>query len=161
MSWQWSSRCLWCLFFCWSYLQVTPLSLSSCLKHLIFFSRIFNDVDCFKSLYWICYNIVSVWHFVFFDHEACGILVPPSVIEPPTSALGGDLNHCTTREVPKHLICMCAAHAQVSWTEEKVRELRQWLLKAASVEELYPRFFWKKKVWGVLLLKLKNDRKNK
>ena len=40
---------------------------------------------------------------------------------------------------------MCAAHAQVSWTEEKVRELRQWLLKAASVEELYPRFFWKKK----------------
>ena len=41
---------------------------------------------------------------------------------------------------------MCAAHAQVSWTEEKVRELRQWLLKAASVEELYPRFFWKKKV---------------
>ena len=81
----------------------------------------------------------------FFDRETCGILVPQSVIKPPTSALGGDLNHCTSREVPKHLTCMCAAHAQVSWTEEKVRGLRQWLLKAASVEELYPGFFWEKK----------------
>ena len=59
----------------------------------------------------------------FFDRKACGILVPQIAIEPPTSALEGDLNHCITREVPKYLIFMCAAHAQVSWTEEKVRGL--------------------------------------
>ena len=69
---------------------------------------------------------------------------PISDRTPNFSALGGDRNHCITREVPEHLIGICAARAQVSWTEEKIR--RQWLLKAAYAEELYPGFFWEKKV---------------
>ena len=49
----------------------------------------FCDVDLFKSLYYICYNIVSVFMFWFFGCEACGILVPQSGIESAPLALEG------------------------------------------------------------------------
>ena len=42
----------------------------------------------FLSLYWIYYSIVfAVFMFCFFGHEACGILVLQTGIEPASSAL--------------------------------------------------------------------------
>ena len=47
------------------------------------------------SLYWTCYNIVSVLciflFFVFFGQEACGILGPRSGIESAASTLEGEV----------------------------------------------------------------------
>ena len=51
------------------------------LEHRFFFDSCFQrfffffNVDSFKSLYWVCYNIASVLCFAFFPVEACGILV--------------------------------------------------------------------------------------
>ena len=39
------------------------------------------------EVYWICYNIASVLCFVFFGHEAYGILVTQPGIEPIPPAL--------------------------------------------------------------------------
>ena len=46
----------------------------------------FFDVDHFKSLYWICYNI-ALGFFFSFDPEACGILAAWLGIELPPPAL--------------------------------------------------------------------------
>ena len=51
----------------------------------------FFDVGQFKSLYWICYSAASVLCFVFFGHEARGILVPQPGIEPAPPALEGEV----------------------------------------------------------------------
>ena len=53
----------------------------------VFLFLSFFDVDCFFSLYWICYNIASVLCFIYFCREACGILAPRSGIEPSPPAL--------------------------------------------------------------------------
>ena len=55
----------------------------------------------FLILYWICYNIASIFfmHCFFFDHEACGILAPWPGIEPSTPALEGEA--LTTGPPPK------------------------------------------------------------
>ena len=45
----------------------------------------------FLSLYWIYYNIASVFMFWFFGREACGILPPWPGIEPAPTALEGDV----------------------------------------------------------------------
>ena len=37
----------------------------------------------FWSLYWICYNIASIFVFMFFGQEACGILASRPGIEMP------------------------------------------------------------------------------
>ena len=42
-----------------------------------FFSPRIFDMEHFKSLYWICYNIASILCFGFFGCKACGILVVP------------------------------------------------------------------------------------
>ena len=42
-----------------------------------FFSPRTFDMEHFKSLYWICYNIASILCFGFFGCKACGILVVP------------------------------------------------------------------------------------
>ena len=65
-----------------------------------FFSRRFFDVDHFKSLYWICYNIASVLCFGYFGPEACRILTCQLEIKPTRPSLEWSLNHWTTREVP-------------------------------------------------------------
>ena len=59
-------------------------------------------MDHFKNLYWICYNIPSVFLCFggFFGHEPCGILVHWPGIEPvPPAVEAQSLNHWTTREV--------------------------------------------------------------
>ena len=56
-----------------------------------------------KSLYWICYNIVSVW---FFGCEACGLLGPWPGIEPVPCALEGKV--LTTGLPGKSLSFLCA-----------------------------------------------------
>ena len=55
---------------------------------VIFFKRFFKNVDHFKSLYWICYNI-ALGFFFSFDPEACGILAAWLGIELPPPALEG------------------------------------------------------------------------
>ena len=45
----------------------------------------------FKSLYWICYNIGSIYIFGFFDHVACGISAPQPGIETIHSTLEGEV----------------------------------------------------------------------
>ena len=62
-----------------SYKQ-TPQFTYSLVSSLFFF---FFNVDHFKSLYWICYSIATVFSF-FFGHKARGILAPvpvPSALE--------------------------------------------------------------------------------
>ena len=55
------------------------------------------DMDHFYSLYWICYNNVTICYnivflmFWFFGHEAPGILAPQPGIEPTPSALKGEV----------------------------------------------------------------------
>ena len=46
------------------------------------FLKDFFDVDHFKSLYWICYNITSVFMFWLFGQEAWGISVLRPGIKP-------------------------------------------------------------------------------
>ena len=53
--------------------------------------RFFFYVDHFKSLYWICYNIVSVLWFWCFGHKACETLVPRPRIKPLPSALENEV----------------------------------------------------------------------
>ena len=66
-----------------------------------FFLKIFFDVDHFKSLYWICYHIVSVLCFgCLIERHVGSYLAPWPGIEPePPAQEGGSLNHWTTREV--------------------------------------------------------------
>ena len=51
----------------------------------------FLNMDNFLSLYWFCYNIVSILHFlfVFFGYVAYRILAPWSEIEPTPPVLEG------------------------------------------------------------------------
>ena len=61
--------------------------------HLFFFLKTFFGCCCrpFKSIYWICYSISSVFMFSFLDHETCGILAPWPGIKPAPSALEGEV----------------------------------------------------------------------
>ena len=79
---------------------------------LIFFSFLLKKfgVDHFKSLYWICYNIVSASHFDFFAHEARGTLALQPGITPVTPALEGrvlstgqPVLHILTAKSPLHI----------------------------------------------------------
>ena len=63
-----------------------------------FFFKDFFDVDHFKSLYWICYNIASVLCFGFL---AWRILAPQPGIKPVPPALEGKV--LTTAEPGKSL----------------------------------------------------------
>ena len=56
------------------------------------FLRFFDVGYFFLNLYWICYNIASVFCFRFFDREACGILAPQPGIEPAPPALEGEVS---------------------------------------------------------------------
>ena len=59
-----------------------------------FFLRFFLMWTIFLSLYWTCYNIVSVFVCVCvgsFGQEACGILSPWPGTEPAPSALEGEV----------------------------------------------------------------------
>ena len=51
----------------------------------------FFDVDHFKTLHWVCYNIASALCLGFSGHEACGILALWPGIEPGPSALEGEV----------------------------------------------------------------------
>ena len=54
---------------------------STCSAKLVWsFSKIF-DMEHFKNLHWICYNIASILSFGFFGCKTCGILVPWPGIE--------------------------------------------------------------------------------
>ena len=44
----------------------------------------------FLSLYWICYNVISGFCFVFLGQEAYGILIPQPGIKPTPPALEGE-----------------------------------------------------------------------
>ena len=46
-------------------------------------------MDHFKSLYWICYNIASLFMFWLFGLEAGGILAPALGTEPALPPLEG------------------------------------------------------------------------
>ena len=66
---------------------------------LFLFFQDFFDMDQFKILFGICYRIASV--FLFFGHEACGILTPWPEIKPSPLALGSKV--LTTRLPEKSL----------------------------------------------------------
>ena len=57
---------------------------------MLFFFFFFN-VDHFKSLHWICYNIIPVFFFWFLDPRHVGILAPWAGIEPAPPALKGEV----------------------------------------------------------------------
>ena len=48
-------------------------------------------MDNFWNLYWICHNIVSVLCFVFFCHDACGLLAPQPQIKPSPPTREGEV----------------------------------------------------------------------
>ena len=58
----------------------------------------------FESLYWMCYNVDSVFYVLVFDHEAYEILAPQPGIETTPLSLESEDNYWTTREVPSPLI---------------------------------------------------------
>ena len=62
-------------------------------------------MDCFKSLSWIYYSIISVLWFDFFGHEACGNLSSLTRDRTHIPCIGRwSLNLWTTREVPNLLL---------------------------------------------------------
>ena len=67
---------------------------------LLIIQIFFFYVDHLKSLYWICYNIVSVLWFWCFGHEACEILVPRPQIKPSSSALESEVLTTVLPESP-------------------------------------------------------------
>ena len=61
-----------------------------CGANFLFFN-IFFFVDCFLSLYWICYNLVSVLCFGFLAPRHCRVLVPWPGVEPALPAWEGEV----------------------------------------------------------------------
>ena len=68
------------------------------------------DVDCFKSLYWICSNIASV--FSLFGCKACGILAVRPVIEPTLPPL--EREDFTTNKGAKHTLFANFKHSCIT-----------------------------------------------
>ena len=67
----------------------------------VFFKRFF-DVDHFKNLYWICYNIAS-FYVLLFCPQGMWDLSSLMRVRTCTPCIGRQsLNHWTTREVPPH-----------------------------------------------------------
>ena len=67
-------------------------------------SRYRTQVSCIVkwaifSLYWVCYNIVSVLGFRFFGRKACGIFVPGQGLNHTLCIGRWSLSHWITREV--------------------------------------------------------------
>ena len=75
---------------------------------LLFFKCFFFNVDCFKSLSWIYYSIISVLCFDFFGHKACGTLSSLTRDWTHIPCIGRwSVNLWTTREVPNLLLIHC------------------------------------------------------
>ena len=64
-----------------------------CVQYVSFFFFFLRyvDVDHFKSLYWLCYNVASVSCFWFADQEVCRILAPWQGIRPSPPAVKGEV----------------------------------------------------------------------
>ena len=82
-------------------LQHGGLLLHTSMPPTFFSQDLFSDVDCFKSLYWICYNIFSVFCFVFFWPRGMWDLCSPNRDPTHTPCIWSwSLNLWTVGEVP-------------------------------------------------------------